>query len=122
MPHLPGSQTINWQACNQPFRQRGQFPPWLDKGMNGLASDAATQFGLAIRGRFGRSLCRATGIAESMLRLVEPDRAVPCFSTAFPPAGTHPGATKARVFVFAGGQYRHQDDGRRRMDGDKAWR
>lgn len=92
-PLPPKYQTINWQAYNQPLKQRGQLFLWLDKDMNLLApatrrwgisptfSDAAIQSCLTIKCHFGLVLRQATCMVESMLRLVGLDWVVPGFST-----------------------------------------
>jgi len=136
-PLPPKYQTTNLQAYKQSLKQGGQLLFWLDKGMNWQAlatgkrgrqptcSDAAIQFYLTIKCLFGLALRQATGMVESILHLAG-RLGCPQLQHAFPSpertAGAHSSTEEAGLSASAGGWHRYQDDGRRRVEGKKAWR
>ena len=86
-------KTRNWPACNAALKRRGSLTIWFDPAMIWEAaptgkcgrqpdsSDAAIQTCLTLKVLFGMALRQTTGFVESLLHLVDLNRAVPNFST-----------------------------------------
>ena len=86
-------RTTNWPAYNASLKRRGSLMIWLDSefrwqavptgraGRPAVCSDAAIQFCLTLKCMFGLGLNQTTGLAESLLKLVQLDLNVPDYST-----------------------------------------
>jgi len=86
-------RTTNWSSYSASLKKRGSLAIWLDRDMTWLAppdsgpgrpavfSDTAIQFCLTIKGRFRLPLRQTTGMVASLLKLADPDWAVPDYTT-----------------------------------------
>ena len=86
-------RTTNWSSCTASLRKRGSLLIWLDKGMTWLAppdgrpgrpavfSDASIRFCLTIKVLFKLPSRQTTGMGASLLKMAEPDWAVPDYTT-----------------------------------------
>jgi Transposase DDE domain len=86
-------RTTNWSSYSATLRKRGSLLIWLDKKMTWLAQhdgspgrpaafpDAAIQFCLSFKVLFKLQLRQTTGIVASLLKMADPDRAVPNHTT-----------------------------------------
>lgn len=86
-------KTTNWSSYNDALRQRGSLSFWFDpemvwtpppsgrRGRQQCFNDAAIHTCLTLKVLFGMPLRQTAGFAESLLRLVGLDWAVPDFST-----------------------------------------
>jgi hypothetical protein len=86
-------KTTNWSSYNDSLKQRGSLSIWFypemvwtpppsgKRGRQQQFSDAAIQTCLTLKVLFGMPLWQTTGFAQSLLRLVGLDWAVPDFST-----------------------------------------
>lgn len=93
MSSPPAYKTRNWPDDNATLKRRGSLSIGFDPAMIWEAepsgkrgrqpdnSDAAIQTCLTMNVLFGMALCQTTGFVESLLRLIDLDRAVPNFST-----------------------------------------
>ena len=89
----PTYKTRNWPAYNAALKRRGSLTIWFDPEMSWEAvptgsrgrqqsySDAAIQTCLSMKALFGMAVRQATGLVESLLRLIGLDWTVLDFST-----------------------------------------
>ena len=92
-PTPPACKTWNWLACNAALKRRGSLTIWFDpamiweaaptdkRGRQPDCSDAAIRTCLTMKVLFGMALRQTTGFVESLLWLIDLDRAVLNFST-----------------------------------------
>ncbi len=86
--------TTNWPEYNRSLQNRGSLTVWMSPGILGLDgvrsgaqgrpkvySDAAIQAILTLKRVFKLALRQARGLVSSLLKLLELDWPVPCFST-----------------------------------------
>lgn len=92
-PTPPRYKTRNWPAYNEALKRRGSLTIWFNRemsweaaptgrrGRNQAYSDTAIQTCLTMKALFGMALRQATGLVESLLRLVGLDWSVLDFGT-----------------------------------------
>ena len=126
-------RTTNWSAYNAALKQRGSLDIWFDPDTQWLLtpwppgrparfSDGAIELCLTLKALFNLPLRQVMGLVASLLKLAELARAglYDIVSASEDAAGD---AWRAPQFWWSGPsgrQHRHQDDGRRGMEGTQA--
>ena len=93
-PNKARYRTTNWPEYNRSLQNRGSLTVWMSpdilwldsvrsgaKGSPKVYSDSAIQAILTLKVLFKLALRQARGLVSSLLKLLELDWPVPCFST-----------------------------------------